>query len=80
MKISEILGYCGMVTINLASIIPITLLLLGKQNNLSLIIIACLTIGLFLLLIRSIAIKDRLYTINNSIGLVLNGFLLTLIQ
>ena len=78
--LAEIGGYIGMIFLQGVSL-PVlwNVLFAGASISIPLYYIGATAFGLLLYLIRSIAQKDLLYTISNSIGLAGQGALITVI-
>ena len=79
-RISEILGYIGMLLIH-GAIVPTTIAnMLGLSNHTPpLNMVLLIQLGLLLFLIRAIAQKDLLYIISNGFGFAMQTTLLSII-
>lgn len=75
-QLAEIGGYIGMIFLQGVSLpVLYEVLLYGVQVTIPLYYIAATGFGLLLYLLRSLAQKDMLYNISNSIGLTGQGLL-----
>lgn len=79
-KISEILGWVGMVLIHGATIPTSVAFIVGYSTVLPpLDMVLLIWTGLFLFLIRALAQKDMLYIVSNSVGFFFQSIILALI-
>ena len=72
----ELCGYFGMVLLNGAPLPTLAAMMLGKIDPPPALLLIVMIAGLIMYQIRAWSIKDKLYLISNSVGLVTNSFLL----
>ena len=80
MNITAITGWIGLLALQGASI-PSIYLLATSQTQIKppVYMIALISFGLLMYLVRSILIRDLIFTISNSIGLLLQSILMLLL-
>ena len=77
---TEVAGYVGMFLVHMAYLPTTVMNVMGWSDKLPpLNMVLLIQIGLLLFLIRAVATKDRLYTISNGFGFVVQTILLTVI-
>ena len=80
MKISNFLGWLGMVILQGATLPTMIGILNGSNPNMpELSMVLMMQAGLFLYAVRAIAQRDVLYIVSNGIGFALYSVLLTII-
>ena len=80
MKTREIVGWLGVITLNLSPILAIISVTMHYREDVGQIMSVCLFVGLLLIGIRSLLIKDWLNTLNCLIGASLNAMLYSIIN